>query len=106
MRIEASDLSIELAITGADGAVLGEVPVAFTELIEHVNKIEEDAKAAADQQRDPPYSRLVAFKEWLASKGMPADISDELYGLLLVRTHNQIPHIQKKMLETEHGKPS
>ena len=116
MRIEAADIPIDLAITGANGAELGIVSVAFSELFEFFAKSDEDAKAADDQKADPPYSPLPAFKAWLCSKGMPvggdgtdgnaSHISDELFGLLLVRTRNQIPHIQKKMLEPEHGKPS
>lgn len=113
MRIEASDLAIELVIKSASGSELGAIAVPASELISHFIKSDSEAKAAADQKREPPYNRVAAFKQWIAEKGEqlnnPCDfngIHDELFGALFVKTYNAIDTIQKKMLETESGKPS
>lgn len=106
MRIEANDLSIELVIKSPDGTELGTTTVPATELISHFIKSDAEAAAATDQKREPAYNRVMAFKEWLTSLGMSGEIHDELYGVLYVKTYNSIDAIQKKMLETEPGKPS
>ena len=107
MRIESSDFMIELAVKSADGQTdLGMVQVTAAELIETFVKIDADSEAAQDQKRNPPFNRLTPFKEWLIAKGMPATISDELLGALMVRTYNSLETIQKKMLGTEAGAPS
>lgn len=106
MRIEATDLTIELAIKGADSADLGMVPVTASELIEHFVKSDADAETADEQKRVPPFNRVEVFKQWLVSKGMPDAISLELFGALYVRIRGQLDVIQKKMLETDTGGPS